>query len=105
MKAGAVAAPASISATVRRGDLAARRTTTLASASIVPVRTRAPDNTKNAAIVIGAEFAKAAVTRLGVSQPSAIITLAPNTAIVTGGNRSVANAMKSATTKARPRAA
>ena len=101
-KAGAVAAPISISTTVRRGALPARRITRLASASIVPVRTSAPDRTKNAAMVIGAELANDAVTSGALSHPSAIMTPAPNTAMVTGGNRSRAKAMKSATMKASP---
>jgi len=102
MNAGATAAPASISPTVLRGALPARRTTALASASIVPVRTSAPDRTKNAAMVIGAELAKAAVISAGVNHPATIITPAPNTATVTGGNRSAAKAMNKAMTNASP---
>jgi hypothetical protein len=74
----------------------------LPSVSMVPVLTRAPERTKKAAIAIGAGLAKVAETRSGVAHPSTIMTPAPKTAMVTGGNRSVAKATNSATIKIRP---
>ena len=53
-------------------------------------------------MVISAELAKAAVTSGGVSQPSAIISAAPATAMVTGGKRSSANATNKATMTTSP---
>ena len=66
----------------------------VAAASSVPVRTKAPDRTNMAAMVMGALFEKTPITSLVLIRPSTRKAAAPAMATTEGGNRSSRNATK-----------
>ena len=88
MNAEAASVPMPISATASRGFRRVRRMIQPEISSSVPVRSKAPDKTNIAAIVIGAEFENTPSSSSVDRKPNRNITSPPTAANTTGGRRS-----------------
>ena len=102
MKAEAAIVPSAISATARRGLRRVRRMIQPEISSNVPVRSKAPDSTNIAAMVIGAGLEKTPSSSSVDRNPSRYIPSPPSVASTTGAIRSIMKPAKRKTSNANP---